>query len=855
MRHRYKKMHKQIAVSAGVLAILAVMMIAVFFGYNRIINARLFAASSSSLEETYGEVAQIVNILTRARWNYLEQVGNYLSVTDLSDTDAVRARIEKLKENYGFTEFYMVNNSGKYITVDGEAGYIDFGDDLFNLVDKNENIVADGSLPGRENMFFYAVSTTPGVYMDTEYTALAFGYDKQALSDILKITAYDGQSDAYLIRSNGRVIVTMGDVKVEVKNFISLLENCGIASAERERIAQDFKNGATDTVLVTIDGVEYYFSYLEAGIDDDWIMASLTPVEAADKDMNEVRLSTIHMLVVIGAFFVIAAILVLGYWTYRAVKDSATLLNERELIFDMMARHMDEIFMLYNENENRMMYISPNVERMLGLSVNDIYTKENVINTCCVNESAWDDRGYLDSIKPGDTVHHEYNMRNAVTGEVHPYSLELYRPEGKDSGVIVMVLADRVREQNVRQEITEAMEAAKAANTAKSSFLSSMSHDIRTPMNAIIGFTTLLEANADDSEKVLGYTRKIQNSSEHLLGLINDVLDMSKIEAGKTTLTQDVVSVKRVVDEMMDLMRPLAEAKNQTLTLEEYLPDDYSVIADKLRLMQVLQNILSNAIKYTQEGGEIHFGVQFISHSSKGDFVQYRFVIKDNGMGMSEEYLKRIFEPFSRETNSTVNKIQGTGLGMAITKNLIDLMGGSIAVDSLPGKGSIFEVMLGFRIEQRSQEDEVVVSSKKTFSLSGMHILAAEDNELNAEILTDLLELEGATVDIAENGEEAVKLFEAAEDGTYRVILMDVQMPVMDGYGATKLIRESTVRDGKAIPIIAMTANAFAEDVQAAMQAGMNAHLAKPVNMDALKTTLEKILSGGVIRQSDIGGV
>lgn len=844
VKYNCKKLSRQIAVVGITLVTLISIIITTFYSYNKIINARLFTASSVAIEETYAEVAQIVDSTTLARWNYLEQIGEYLNILNDSDGENIPEilsdRIEELKANYGFTEFYMISKSGNYITTSGETGYIDFGDDLFSLVNNNENILTDGSLPERENMFFYAVNVESGIYMDFNYTAVAFGYDKEDLADILKIKAYNGTSDAYLIRSNGRVGVTMGEVSVEVRNFISLLEDCGLGDDKVAGISEDLKSKEKDTVIINIDNIDYYFSYQSIGL-DDWILASLTPVAEADKAMNNVKLSTIRIFIVISAFFIIATIVVLGHWSRGAVKDSKTLLKERELIFDMMSRNMDEIFMLYNETERRMMYISPNIERLLGISVDEIYNKDNLINDCCVKNGAWDDRRYLDNIKPGDTLYREYDMLNLKTKEEHPYTLELYRPVGKESNLLVLVMSDRTREQKIRQDITSAMESARTANEAKSVFLSNMSHDIRTPMNAIMGFTSLIESNSDDKEKILDYTKKIRSSGEHLLGLINKVLDMSKIEAGKTTLEQKIVNINDVADEITDLIKPLAKAKNQTLVLYKNLFKDINVMADKLRLKQVLQNILSNAVKYTQEGGRIDFEVKLVEQDVKTDFAQYYFTVKDNGIGIENEYIKKIFEPFSRAIDSTVNKTQGTGLGMSITKNIVDLMGGSINVTSEVGKGSVFEVVIGFRIAESEILNKKKGDNTEEFSLAGMNILAAEDNELNAEILTELLRLEGATVDIAENGKIAVEKLEKAESRTYDFILMDIKMPIMDGYQATKAIRTSDIESVRTTPIIAMTANAFAEDVQISLQSGIDAHLAKPIDMKKLKTTVQKI--------------
>ncbi|MCM1423826.1 MAG: ATP-binding protein, partial [bacterium] len=416
------------------------------------------------------------------------------------------------------------------------------------------------------------------------------------------------------------------------------------------------------------------------------------------------------------------------------------------------------------------------------------------------------------------------------------------------------VLNQQLEEYNVlltqaKESAEQAFQIAEEANRAKSSFLSNMSHDIRTPMNAIVGFATLLERDAEKPEKVREYTKKITASSQHLLGLINDILDISKIEAGKTTLNLTDENMEEVIENIDSIIRPQMKAKGHTFRVTaENLEHNY-VVMDKLRLNQILLNLLSNAMKYTPDGGLVKLTVQELpQHSEK--FAAYRFIVADNGYGMSEEYQRTIFQAFTREEDSMTNKIQGTGLGMAITKNLIDLMGGTIDLKSKKGEGSTFTVELKLQISEQSVQKKAEAERQGTAQedaaqqsiLSGKHILAAEDNEINAEILGELLSIVGATCEICENGQIAVERFKGSAPGTYQLILMDVQMPVMNGYEATKAIRALDHPLAKTIPIIAMTANAFAEDVRDALEAGMDAHVAKPVDMDMLEQEVRKVI-------------
>ena len=394
---------------------------------------------------------------------------------------------------------------------------------------------------------------------------------------------------------------------------------------------------------------------------------------------------------------------------------------------------------------------------------------------------------------------------------------------------------------------TEALQTAENANKAKTDFLSNMSHDIRTPMNAIIGMTSLIRYDAGNKDKVIEYADKIDISSQHLLGIINDVLDMSKIEAGKTVFKYNDFSILNFIQEINTLFQSQIDEKKQTLTIiKENIRHEW-VNGDQVHLMQIFSNLLSNAVKYTQEGGKIQFLVEECETKSSV-YAKYRFLVSDNGMGMSADFKETIFDPFTRAESSMTNKIQGTGLGMAITRNLVKAMGGTIDLESELGQGSCFEVLIDMRI---AEERTIALAAQEEIDeqddniLQGMRFLCAEDNELNAEILMELLKIEGAECIICENGERVLETFEQSAPGDYDMILMDVQMPVMNGYEATKAIRRSSHELAMTIPIIAMTANAFSEDIQHSLAAGMNAHVSKPVEMKVLEKTIRSIKSGG----------
>ena len=387
----------------------------------------------------------------------------------------------------------------------------------------------------------------------------------------------------------------------------------------------------------------------------------------------------------------------------------------------------------------------------------------------------------------------------------------------------------------------EALQSAERASKAKTDFLANMSHDIRTPMNAIIGITTLMKNELHQPEKLAEHLGKLENSGQLLLGIINDILDMSRIESGKTTLNVEKMNLPQQISQLDSIIRQQAGQRRQTFTVNTHLQHE-NVLADPNRLNRVLMNILSNAVKYTPTGGHIRFEVDELPRNEH--YARYRFVVQDDGIGMSEAYQKTLFDPFTREERSGTNKVQGTGLGMAITKNIVDLMGGSINVESTTGKGTRFEVVLEFPVDAEADtvpEAQVLPEEEEeTSPLSGMKFLCAEDNAINAEILEMLLEANGASCTICSNGQEIVDAFASVKPGEYDMILMDVQMPVMDGLEATRRIRSGENPLGRIIPILAMTANAFLEDMQKSREAGMDEHLSKPVDIAALEQTVKR---------------
>lgn len=453
---------------------------------------------------------------------------------------------------------------------------------------------------------------------------------------------------------------------------------------------------------------------------------------------------------------------------------------------------------------------------------------------------------------------HYINYRVLRNGRIRYLQCLLVKPDNEENEFAVAfkdINEEKKLEIAQQQRIEEAVEEARRANRAKTVFLSNMSHDIRTPMNGIIGMTAIAASHVDDRERVLDSLKKISMASKHLLNLINEVLDMSKIESGKVELKDEPFNLAELVDSLVSMMHPQIEARSHTLELQVAELEHRYVIGDSLRLQQVFTNLMGNSVKYTPDGGLLTLSVSEKPCDRPGRGC-YEFVFEDNGMGMSEEYVKRIFEPFSRAEDQRVDKIQGTGLGMAITHSIVQMMDGDIQVESRLGKGSRFTVTVYLRLQENGAGDEGTngtgmdssggdesLAGIESLDFSGRRALLVEDNDLNREIAMTILETTGLAVEEAVDGKEAVQQVSQHGDGYYDIIFMDVRMPRMNGYDATCAIRAMGLPYCKTVPIVAMTADAFAEDVRAAKNAGMNEHVSKPLNFKHLGMVMRKLLN------------
>lgn len=460
---------------------------------------------------------------------------------------------------------------------------------------------------------------------------------------------------------------------------------------------------------------------------------------------------------------------------------------------------------------------------------------------------------HLDKNPAGERIHgYTAGYKEAVwdVGRISAFVNVLVKGEYKkeivrmDEQVFMQMKNELRRERKMRKELEKKLEQAERANQAKSNFISSMSHDIRTPMNAIIGFTTLASAHIEDTERVMEYHKKIMSSCDHLLDLINDVLDVGRIENGKMELDEKDCRLSEILNDLLDIIQPQVTAKKLKFHMDVINVTQEDICCDKLKIHQIFLNLLSNAVKFTDPGGMVSFSVRQ-KEKRKDGRISYEFHVKDNGIGMGREFQKHVFEPFEREKN--VDAIQGTGLGMAITKHIVDMMGGTIQVMSEPEIGTEFIVNLAMRPQKNRKKKknrwkEMPQPQVLPDAFYGKRVLLVEDNDLNREIGKELLSDVGFCVEEAENGSIAVEKVKHSSHGYYDLILMDVQMPVMNGYEATQAIRRLKGEGRSAVPIIAMTANAFETDRELAIESGMNAHISKPINVRELVEMLDIVL-------------
>lgn len=959
-------------------AILLLVLLAVGFGvrYISFVSQTIYQESTSHLEEVLHKSNNMLKEMVRKNLTYLHLYNDFLENT--SDEAEIQAYIEKAQQNTGFVGFYFLSYDGNYMTVTGETGYLGLQTNLDEKLSKGEDIVMNTALPGKPQMLAFICPETQGSYRGFAYDAIAIAYYNDAVLKLLDNSAFEGNASNYVIYPDGRVIIDNSvNRKETVYNFIAMLrEHSDLSEKQVLALSDAFAQGSSGNMRVTLGGISYYLVYEGAAV-QNWTMLGLVPVRVVNAGLDKLWFHTIQIVAGITVGIAVLVILMIVRRGHANLRRKNTEISYRDELFKKLSLNVDDVFLMLDAETAKVDYVSPNIERLLGIPWKEARQDARVLAALHPKDSPDRDKNYLEGLLSGQQREWDDEYAHLETGERRWFHIVAMGSEVEGRTKHILVMSDRTADKQVNQALSDAVAAAETANRAKSTFLSNMSHDIRTPMNAIIGFTTLAISNIDDKDRVKDYLTKTLASSNHLLSLINDVLDMSRIESGKIHLEEVEVNLSDVLHDLKTIVSGQIYAKQLEFYMDAMDVTDEDVYCDKTRLNQILLNLLSNAIKFTPAGGTVSVRVRQLAGKVRG-CGQYEFRIKDNGIGMSQEFAQKIFEPFERERTSTVSRIQGTGLGMAITKNIVDMMGGTIKVQTAQGKGSEFIICLpmrtqdehrpvekiteleglkalvvdddfntcdsvtkmlvkvGMRAEWTLSGKEAVLRARQSIEMSdvyhayiidwrlpdmngievtrqirslhddtpiiiltaydwsdieveakaagvtafcskpmfmsdlretlmsalgqnqtdaaqellpqknadfkGRHILLVEDNELNREIAQEILREYGFRVDTAENGAVAVEKVCTAAPGSYDLVLMDVQMPVMDGYTATRKIRALDDPARAKIPILAMTANAFDEDRCNALESGMNGFLSKPIVIGDLVQELHKIL-------------
>ena len=834
----------QRSVKSRILAVIAMLLLGIsiltsLVVFTDFMEHTIYEESTAHLTEIYHQANQTLYNKVSFNWGVMRMWAPYLESAQ-SDAD-VCSFLSQAKGEYHFTDFFFVSRDGSYVTLDGERGYLDLGRTLSQLILEQQPIVANSVVPDKPEIMVFAVPTEKGSYQGFDYEAIAITYNNRDLVDSLKISAFEGHGSTFAVLPDGRVVLDSSSADMSgVHNILALLKNSAGFTAEQVDALQDsFAAGEGGNLEFSINGVGYYMVYGSAAF-QNWTILGIAPKSVVNANMNRLQYTTMAVMSGITGMLAVAALLLVVQSNRQKLRKKDQQLLAREELFSNLSRNVDDVFLMIDTETSKAEYVSPNVQRILGLSPEAVQEDLHVLYP------AGDDSGAsrlesLMQMEQGVQQEWECEFVNQETGEPRYLHVTGFLNDVQGARKCIVDMSDRTGEHQTTLAVEAALEVAEKASKAKTDFLSNMSHDIRTPMNAIIGITTLMKNELHQPERLAEHLGKLETSGRLLLDIINDILDMSRIESGKTTLNIEKMNISQQVSQLDSIIRQQASQRRQTFTVETHMQHE-NVLADPNRLNQVLMNILSNAVKYTPTGGHIRLEVEELPRNEH--FARYRFVVQDDGIGMSEEFQKTLFEPFTREEKSGTNKVQGTGLGMAITKSIVDLMGGTIHVESTPGKGTRFEVVLEFPIDAEADKVQTAPAlpeeAEAVSPLSGMNFLCAEDNAINAEILELLLETKGAHCTICSNGQEIVDAFASVKPGEYDMILMDVQMPVMDGLEATRRIRSGENPLGRTIPILAMTANAFLEDMQKSKEAGMDEHLSKPVDISALEQVVKR---------------
>ena len=802
--------------NAAVLIALFVGILLTVFQYLGFVSKTVYEESVSHLTEIFHQSDNMLSELTNKNLTYLHIWGEYLQNT--SDESEIREYIEKAQEDAGFLDFYFLSADGNYKMATGETGYLGLQENIEDEIRQGNDVITNATVPGKSQLLVFATPRPHGSYQGFEYDAIAIAYENSDIVNVLNISAFNGNAQSYVVHPDGRVVVDhSSEAWGEVYNFFGILrEHSNMSEKEILKLSEEFKEGHTDAMLINLDGEDYYLVY-EKSKPQDWIFLGLVQADIVNASMNVLQRSTVLL---VSAVAVCIAGLFIGIILRKNrvnLKRKDTEILYRDELFQKLSMNVDDVFLMLDAKTYQADYVSPNVEKLLGITVEQIRKDICVLGKLHPGDVEDPEKKYLEEIQVHEQQEWDLEYVHQKTGEHRWFHNVAMGSEVNGKKKYILVLSDRTSDRKMNQALSEAVRAAETANKAKSTFLSNMSHDIRTPMNAIIGFTTLAVSNIDDKERVRDYLGKILSSSNHLLSLINDILDMSRIESGKIHLEETEVSLSEVLHDLKTIISGQIHAKQLELYMDVMDVINEDVYCDKTRLNQVLLNILSNAIKFTPTGGMVSIRIAQKPGAPKG-CGNYEFRIKDNGIGINKEFQKHIFEEFTREESSTVSGIQGTGLGLSITKNIVDLMGGTITLESEPGKGSEFIVNLCFPLS--GQKAEI----KQLPQLEGLRALVADDDTNTCLSVSTMLSKIGMRPEWTISGKEAViRTKYAVEQGdAFSVYIIDWLIPDMNGIEIVRQIRKVI---GDSCPIIILTAYDWADIEEEARAAGVTLSL------------------------------
>ena len=808
--------------------------------YFSFVSQTVYEESTAHLYEIFHQANQTLYNLVSVNWSQMRMWEPYLAAAK-NDAD-VDAYVEQARQESHFTDFFFISRNGSYMTPEGQQGYLDLRDQLADLILDKQPVVINSVVPDKPEIMVFAVPSTPGSYRGFTYEAIAITFNNSDLVDALKVSAFGGRASTFAALPDGRVVVNNASEEIQnVHNIFALLEKSTYLTEEQlQALQEDFLMGNSGATVFDIDGELYYLVYESANF-QNWMVVGIVPTDVVNAGMNKLQSTT--MLVVSGISIALAVMLLMMMiqQSRQKLKRKDNELLSRDELFSKLSTNVDDVFLMLDAENLRVDYVSSNTEKLLGLSEEQVREDVRVIENLLTGDTTTHVLDHLNEILPGLQLEWDREYIHQKTGQVRWFHVIAFCSDIRGEKKYILDLSDRTSDRKNKQKLEDAVRTAEDANRAKTIFLNNMSHDIRTPMNAIVGFTNIAMKHEPKPE-VRNCLVKIAESADHLLTLINDVLDISRIESGSIKYVPTAVDITAVTDTVLSIMDGFLSNRDIKFRTNLAQPDKPYVLADAVRIREVLVNILGNAVKFTPDGGTITFETSYHpGRDSKHILVRYR--VSDTGVGMSEEFVEHIFDEFSQEENGARTQYKGTGLGMAITKRYVDLMSGTISVESQKGRGSAFTVLLPMELTDESKVLKQDVPAAKA-DLRGVKILLAEDNDLNAEIAMVQLEELGIQVTRAVDGEEAVKTFAVNPPGTFDMILMDIMMPKKNGYEATADIRSMHQRpDARQIPIIAMTANAFAEDVQASLDAGMNGHLSKPIVIEEVIKAIARNLT------------